>query len=124
MAIEPTDEQLAELEAQVAAGNDEPVVMLNLNRYKPGGHERYIQGYGMVAVRIVEKVGGRVLWGTAAPQTVIGDERDAYDEVIAVWYPNRQAFLDLVNDPELREAAEDHRREAVERAAVIAVPKP
>ena len=49
---------------------------------------------------------------------VIGDERDRYDEVIAVWYPSLAAFASLVSDPDILEAR-DHRVERLERSALI-----
>ncbi|MGZ4203108.1 MAG: hypothetical protein ACXVRH_13755, partial [Thermoleophilaceae bacterium] len=50
--------------------------------------------------------------------TVIGDDTDRYDEVIAVWYPDLAAFVTLISDPELL-AARHHRVAALERAALI-----
>lgn len=39
--------------------------------------------------------------------------------MVLVEYPNRQAFIDMVNDPKYR-AAHVHRSEAVERALLRA----
>ena len=36
--------------------------------------------------------------------TVIGDESDRYDEIIAVWYPSLAAFSALATDPGILEA--------------------
>jgi uncharacterized protein (DUF1330 family) len=111
MPIEPTPEQLAEL----AEAPDEPIVMLNLNRYKDrAAYDRY----GAVAVKALERVGGRVLWFSSAAQTVIGEDGDRYDEVIAVQYPSPSAFLDFTQDPEVV-AALAHRRDALEKAVII-----
>ena len=57
--------------------------------------------YGAVAAAVLERVGGRILWHTASKRTVVGDETDRYDEVVAVWYPSLAAFAALATDPEL-----------------------
>ena len=114
MPIEPEPEQLAEIAA--ATGDaDGPVVMLNLNRYRDrAAYERY----GEVALRVLARLGGRIEWHSQALGTVIGDATDRYDEVIAVWYPTRAAFLELASDPEILEARAD-RAAGLERAALI-----
>jgi uncharacterized protein (DUF1330 family) len=119
--IEPDERQLAEVAARAAGGEDGPLVMLNLNRYKPGGHDAYLR-YGAVAAQVLARVGGAFLWHTGEPQTVIGDGADEYDEIIAVWYPSWSAFHALVTDPELLAAAAEHRAGALDKAAVICVP--
>jgi uncharacterized protein (DUF1330 family) len=115
MAVEPNEEQFARV-AKLAAGEpDGPVVMLNLNRYRD--REAYMR-YGVVAAAVLERVGGRILWHTDARLTVIGDDSDRYDEVIAVWYPSMAAFSELATDPQVLEAR-PHRLEGLERAALI-----
>ncbi|MEA2455681.1 MAG: hypothetical protein QOI45_1943, partial [Thermoleophilaceae bacterium] len=79
--------------------------------------EAYMR-YGEVASAVLERVGGRILWYTEAKSTVIGDDSDSYDEVIAVWYPNLAAFTALATAPEVLEARE-HRLAGLERAALI-----
>lgn len=133
MPIEPDQQQLAAIAEGAGGAGDRPVVMLNLNRYREraayeaeppdgadpqiGGREAYAR-YAAVATATLERVGGRVLWYTQAAQTVIGDDSDRYDEVIAVWYPSREAFLALATDAEIL-AALPHRRAGLERAALI-----
>jgi uncharacterized protein (DUF1330 family) len=112
MAVEPDAEQLA---AIAGASDDGPVVMLNLNRYRDRhAYERY----GVVALQVLDRVGGRILWQAEAQATVIGDESDRYDEVIAVWYPSVAAFKELATDPEIL-AVREVRAGALERAALI-----
>jgi len=112
MPVEPDPGQLAAL---AGANGDGPVVMLNLNRYRDRhAYERY----GVVALQVLERVGGRILWQAEAQATVIGDDSDRYDEVIAVWYPSVAAFKELATDPEIL-AVREIRAEALERAALI-----
>ena len=92
--------------------------MLNLNRYRPNGGRDAYGRYAEVALRVLDRIGGRVLWQAPAIRTVIGDDSDLYDEVIAVWYPNLAAFVELGTDPELLAARED-RVAGLERAALI-----
>ncbi len=125
---EPTPEQLA---AIAAYRPDGPFVALNLNRYRsraaypPGtpdadvsGHAAYLR-YGMVAVAAIHSVGGRILWATRGRQVAVGCDLDAFDEVVAVWYPSRAAFLRLEDYPGYREAFELHRRASMEHAVLL-----
>ena len=128
--VTPTDERLAFTAAR-GADDDSPVVMLNLNRYRARaeypagtldsdvtGREAYFR-YGVVAFAAIQSVGGEILWATDAAETVIGCDHDVYDEVVAVWYPSRGAFLDLVSHPGYLEALA-HRDAAIEQATLIA----
>ncbi len=117
LPVDPTDAQIQEL---LHDERDGPIVMLNLNRYED--RDRYLQ-YGVVALAAVESVGGRILWQTEVEQTVIGDERDRYDEVIAVWYPDRSAFLRLMDHPGYLEATA-HRVAGLEHATLLALTPP
>ena len=77
MPIEPDEQQFAEIAGLAGTEADGPVVMLNLNRYREraqydgdvpdglegdvSGHEAYLR-YGIVAVAVLARVGGKVLW--------------------------------------------------------------
>jgi uncharacterized protein (DUF1330 family) len=111
MPVEPDADQIAAL----AEAGEGPVVMLNLNRYRD--REAYAQ-YGVVALEVLQRVGGRILWQAEANLTVIGDDSDRYDEVIAVWYPSVDAFMELASDPKILDARKI-RAGALERAALI-----
>ena len=115
MAIEPDHTQLEELQALAGSAEDGPLVMLNLNRYRD--REAYLR-YGAVATEMLARIGGRILWHTSASSTVIGDESDLYDEVIAVWYPSAAAFIEMVSNPVYVEAL-PYRQAGLERAALI-----
>jgi uncharacterized protein (DUF1330 family) len=115
MPVEPSAEQLAEMHAIADGPDDLPLVMLNLNRYRdPAAYARY----GEVAQRVLERVGGRILWHAQVNGTVIGEGEERFDDVIAVWYPSAAAFLQLVADPEIL-AARGHRLDGLERAAIL-----
>lgn len=128
--VTPTDERLT-LTAARGATDATPVVMLNLNRYRDraqypegapdadvSGREAYLR-YGVVAFAAIQSVGGAILWATDAAETVIGCDHDEYDEVVAVWYPSRNAFLALAEFPGYMEA-HVHRDAAIEQATLIA----
>jgi len=128
--VTPADDRLAMVAANGAVDAG-PVVMLNLNRYHdraaypPGtpdadvsGREAYLR-YGVVAYAAIKSVGGEILWATDAAETVIGCDHDGYDEVVAVWYPSRTAFLGLADYPGYMNA-HAHRVAAIEQATLIA----
>jgi hypothetical protein len=125
---EPTDAQLAAIRSHRP---DRPIVCLNLNRYReraaypPGtpaadvsGRAAYLR-YGVVAVQAIASVGGRILWATEARALAIGCDHDRYEEVVAVWYPSRAAFLRLEEFPGYTDALWLHRRAAIEHASLL-----
>jgi hypothetical protein len=130
--IDPTEAQLT---AFAGADLTTPIVMLNLNRYRdraqyddPGpdddlpGREAYLR-YGEVALRAMAEVGAQILWLRPAEQVFAGCDHDTYDEALAVWYPNRGAFLQMLSLDWYREALV-HRRAALEHATIIALTGP
>jgi hypothetical protein len=126
--IGPGGDALAELRK---VSPDAPFIALNLNRYRkraayPAGTPdaavsgRHAYGrYGIVALAAIAAVGGRIVWAADAREVVIGCEHDRYDEVVAVWYPSRSAFLALEDYPGYREAFELHRAAAIEQASLL-----
>jgi uncharacterized protein (DUF1330 family) len=80
------------------SGDDAPVTMLNLLRFKPdGGQERYLE-YGAAVTPLLEKAGARVVFLGESALPLLGDGR--WDSVLLVEYPTRQAFLDMIGSPE------------------------
>jgi uncharacterized protein (DUF1330 family) len=108
IALYPTREQIEEL---LAGPADAPVVMLNLLRFKEhaeapdegvSGAEAY-RRYGEPMRRIVEERGGRFLWMGRVDSFVIGASDERFDAAALVEYPSRRAFVEIVNDPRVRE---------------------
>ena len=80
------------------AGEDAPVTMLNLLRFKPdGGEERYAE-YGAAVAPLLEKAGARVVFLGDAALPLLGE--GSWDSVLLVEYPTRQAFLDMIGSAE------------------------
>jgi uncharacterized protein (DUF1330 family) len=120
----PTPEQIQEL---LAGPADTPVVMLNLLRFKPradapdaglSGVEAY-RLYGEPMRRIVEERGGRFLWMGRVDSFVIGASDVGFDAVALMEYPSRRAFVEIVNDPRVREIGA-HRAAGLEGQWLIA----
>ena len=99
--------------------SDGPLVMLNLLKFKPGGEQRYLEQYASVALPMIERLGGRILYAGRLAERAHDDDAPEWDVLILVEYPNRQAFIDMVNDPAYR-SAHVHRSAAVERALLRA----
>jgi uncharacterized protein (DUF1330 family) len=97
MAIDPTGRDLKRFLAEDPGG---PVVMLNLLRFRSdGGRERYLE-----YARRFEQEGGRfgaeVLYVGDGSTTLVAEDGQAWDAVLIVRYPSRQAFSDMVRDPD------------------------
>ena len=116
-SLEPTPGQFAALAARPA---DAPVVMVNLLKFKqPGGRERYLQ-YGQEVGPHLERAGGKVRYGGAAPTVVIGDGvQPWWDAILIVEYPTPAAFIAMVTDEDYLKVHE-HRAAALERGDLIA----
>lgn len=126
----PSDDQVAAYAAPIGTDADGPVVMLNLNKYRDvgvyedgrdaggrTGREVYLD-YGIVAQQGLAAVGAKILWATEMAAPLIGCDHDTYDEVLAIWYPSRAAFIELTQFPGYQEALA-HRDAALERSALI-----
>lgn len=108
----------SELERFVASDPDGPVVMLNLLRFAPGGAARYMEYIERFSTSgLNERYGVSIIYlGTGHPPLVAPTGSD-WDMVALVSYPNRQSFVDMVNDPDY-EAFEHLRTEAVADAVL------
>ena len=79
---------------------DDAVFMLNLNKYRdvaeyPTG--KLYQAYMKVLEQLLKEVGGKILWKTEVFGQVVGTQ--VIDEVLGIWYPSHQAFLNLMTAP-------------------------
>jgi uncharacterized protein (DUF1330 family) len=108
MAIYPTSEQIQTL---LAGPPDQPVVMLNLLRFKPAAHapdegvsgEEAYRRYADPMVKFVESKGGRVLWTGRVDSQVIDTGGEGFHMIALVEYPSRQAFVAIATDPHVQE---------------------
>ncbi len=101
------------LAAMAQAQPDEPVVMLNLLKYRdqaqPGfgvdgmsGREAY-GVYGQKFALLHPRFGGEPIWMGRAHRSIIGDED--WDITILVHYPTRRQFVEMLADPEYQAIA-------------------
>ncbi|GEL20442.1 DUF1330 domain-containing protein [Pseudonocardia asaccharolytica] len=120
MAVNPTG---ADMKAFLAAGPDQPIVMLNLLRFAEGGAERYEEYIAHFRV-FAEKVGATVLYYGHGAEPVVAEPGQAWDAVLLVSYPSRQAFSDMVRDPGYQ-AGTQLRTEALTEAVLQpTIPRP
>jgi uncharacterized protein (DUF1330 family) len=115
--LEPTPGQF---EALAARSADEPVVMINLLKFRAdGGRQSYIR-YAQEVLPHLQRVGGTVRYSGASPGQVIGDgEKPWWDAIIVVEYPSPAAFLDMVSNEEYLKVHE-HRAAGLDRGDLIA----
>jgi uncharacterized protein (DUF1330 family) len=125
MSIEPTPEQFERL----ASGDHDPVIMINLLRFKEradgidaadgiSGAEAYAR-YGAAATKFLDRAGGRILLALQSAESVIGPDEGEWDMVLAVEYPSRGAFIAMISDPEYL-AIHAHRAAALADSRLIA----
>ncbi len=116
MAVDPRGTDLKRYLAEDPGG---PVVMLNLLRYKPdGGRERY-QEYVEHFTRTSRPYGAETVYVGDGSTPVVAEPGQAWDAVLLVRYPSRQAFTDMVRDPEYQKGTH-LRTEALEEAVLQA----
>ena len=116
--VDPDREQF---EAFKALPRDLPVMMLNLLRFREKaayddgrdvtGAEAYA-AYGRDSAPIFRRVGGEIIWRGKPEVMLIGPANKRWDLVFVARYPTAGAFLEMVTDPDYREAVR-HRQAAV-----------
>ena len=129
-SIEPTPEQFRALVAAAEANPDEPILMLNLLRFREqaaypddfeaepcSGREAYGR-YGEATQPFLEQVGGEPVLVAPASLPVIAPEGESWDVVFFVRYPSRKAFLAMATNPDYL-AITPHRSAALADSRLI-----
>lgn len=116
--VDPEREQF---EAFKALPRDQPVMMINLVRFREkaayedgrdsSGAQAYA-AYGRESSPIFQRVGGEIVWRGRPEVVLIGPSDELWDVVFIARYPTAGAFLEMVTDPVYREAVK-HRQAAV-----------
>ena len=89
-----------DLERFLAEDPGGPVVMLNLLRFRPnGGREKYMT-YVAGFAPLNERYGLEIVYVGDGGQSLVGEAGKDWDTVVLVRYPGRQAFGDMVRDPD------------------------
>jgi uncharacterized protein (DUF1330 family) len=110
-AVYPT---ASRVEALMAEDSGDPVVMLNLLKFRatavyPDGRPTDLTGrqaydlYATAMQKVIEKNGGRLLFGGNVASLVIGEVGDLWDTCVLVEYPSAAAFAAIVTSPEVTE---------------------
>lgn len=106
-AMQPTPQQIQAFMALP----DEPVVMLNLLKFKPdGGREAYMK-YAAAVIPMVEKLGGRLLFQGECKMCLVGNAD--WDTVALVEYPTPKLLIRMSTSPEYQ-AIHRHRETGLE----------
>ena len=112
-----------DLDVLLAEDPGGPVVMLNLLRFRPdGGAESYRRYAEYMAARVNDKYGLKVEYLGQCGRALVADEGQSWDMVVLVRYPDRQAFVDMIRDPDYRAGAHLRSEALVETVLQPTVP--
>ena len=115
------DPERDQFEAFKSLPRDRPVMMLNFLRFREkaayaDGHEatgaEAYASYGRESEPVFRRVGGEIIWRGIPEVMLIGPTDKHWDLVFVARYPTAGAFLEMVTDPDYREAVK-HRQAAV-----------
>ncbi|WP_262851399.1 DUF1330 domain-containing protein [Mumia quercus] len=119
MAVDPRG---ADLKRYLAEDPGGPVVMLNLLRFAEGGRERYAEYAAALEQTFLPKYGAEVVFAGNGSTALVAEDGQAWDAVVLVRYPSREAFLTMVSDPAYQEVTH-LRTEALDEAVLQATVK-
>ena len=92
------NEEEAKIMAEIAGSSDHQLLMMNLNRYKPGnfpGGTLYHE-WRKINAEMIGNVGGKILWTLHVKGHILANgPEEPLDEILAYWYPSHQSFLDM-----------------------------
>ena len=122
--VDPAKEDFARFREMDRPG---PVHMLNLVKfrkqavYEDGaiatGAEAY-NSYARESGPVFERLGGRQVWVGTPELMLIGPQSEAWDLAFIAAYPDKDAFVAMVRDPDYRKAVR-HRQAAVADSRLI-----
>ncbi|MEL6830661.1 MAG: DUF1330 domain-containing protein [Pseudomonadota bacterium] len=130
--LEPSESQRAKLMSLPA---DTPLAVLNLfefherANYQPedpeyGTDAAEISGqdayrlYSDIAGELIQALGGRIAFSTAAEQVLIGPDYADWDVAAIMYFPSRGAFMQMMMDPGFQETSR-HRKAALKHHYMI-----
>lgn len=107
--------------------DDRPLHMLNLLKFHEmvtypdgtamSGWDAY-RNYGRESAPIFESLGGRIVWRAEQLAMLIGPNDERWDLCFIAEYPNLDAFVSMIKNPDYRKAME-HRQIAVKTSRLI-----
>ncbi|RBY88415.1 DUF1330 domain-containing protein [Blastococcus sp. TF02A-26] len=100
MAIDPRGADLKRFLQEDPGG---PVVMLNLLRFAEGGRESYARYAAALRETFLGRYGAEVVYAGDGATPLVAEEGQAWDAVLLVRYPSREAFSRMVADPEYQQ---------------------
>jgi uncharacterized protein (DUF1330 family) len=108
IALYPTQDQIQSL---LSGPPDQPVVMVNLLRFKAtadapdagvSGEEAY-RRYAEKMLAYVQSKGGRTIWMGRVDSQVLGSGGEGFQMIGLIEYPSRRAFVEMTTDPYVQE---------------------
>lgn len=118
MAIDPSRESFRRFMTADLTG---PIVMLNLLRFADrAGYEAYLRA----TAPFLARVGGEVVYAGLAGDPLVAEPGQAWDAVLLVRYPDREAFAAMVADPGYREVTQLRTRALAEAVLQPTFPWP
>ena len=103
-ALTPNEQQIKEF---TEGDIDTPIYMVNLLKYKEkaeyedgrvsklSGKEAY-QIYALEVTKLVEKTGGKVLFGGEVSRLMLGEVEELWDSIAIAYYPSRKKMLEMM----------------------------
>jgi uncharacterized protein (DUF1330 family) len=116
MAVNPRGADLKKYLQEDPGG---PVVMLNLLRFAEDGRKAYARYAAALEETFLPRYGAEVVYAGDGSTALVAEDGQAWDAVLLVRYPSREAFSRMVADPEYHVATRD-RTEALEEAVLQA----
>jgi len=103
MGVDPRGKDLKRYLSEDSGG---PVVMLNLLRYAEGGRELYARYVEALRETFLPRYGAEVLYAGEGSTALVAESGQQWDAVLVVQYPSRQAFSDMVADPDYQQVTQ------------------
>jgi uncharacterized protein (DUF1330 family) len=119
MAVDPRG---ADLKRYLQEDPGGPVIMLNLLRFAEGGRELYAQYAEALGTTFLRRYGGEVLYAGDGSTALVAEDGQAWDAVLLVRYPSREAFSRMVADPEYQQVTELRTRALTEAVLQATTP--
>jgi uncharacterized protein (DUF1330 family) len=118
---------LLNIEGLAALDHQEPVVMVNLMRFRErsldgdgSGWDAYLR-YSALTVPMIKARGGTLLWTGNASAVALGPQAgNQWDYVALVYYPSLAAFVDMMTSADYESLSDPHRRNGCAEHVIIA----